>query len=70
MAGSPKRRARRARFEAWTKRGDASEELFDFIGNGASLVAFCRLHDFPYSSVHNWLTAWADRDRWRLTTPA
>ena len=62
MAGSPKRRARRARFEAWTKREDAAEQLFDFIGDGGSLVAFCRLNDFPYSTVHNWLTACAPRE--------
>lgn len=61
MRGSPKRRARRERFEAWTKSDDGFDQLLEAIGDGMSLSQFCRSRDFPYSSTHNWISA--DQDR-------
>lgn len=61
MAGTPKKALRRSAFEAWAADDAAAiTELCDWIetrGIDGHLLAFTRTHDFPYTTVRDWINA-------------
>jgi hypothetical protein len=55
MAGSPKKRERKARTEALLKDEMAIGTLCGRVASGETLIEICRDLDIPYSEVNTWI---------------
>lgn len=70
MAGSPNKRERRERYEAWIANPEeAIEELAEWLvemGEHGHLLGFCKVKDIPYTTVRGWI----DSDSERIATYA
>jgi hypothetical protein len=57
MAGSPTRKERRARFDAWCAEPESLQDLLDYLVNGGTPTEFARTLDVPYVMLRDWAEA-------------
>ena len=57
MAGSPKKHARRNRWQALQADPDFAQDCINRIACGDSIRALAAEHDIPISTFHDWITS-------------
>ncbi len=57
MAGSPKKRQRRTRWQILADDPATLRELCDHLVEGGTLLEWCRAHDVRYQAVSAWISA-------------